>query len=65
MPHLQFVYEYSQRLTSDTFCGANDTVTDVEEVPRLGEAGGIEVDSPPSYGMMSRMDLLAQIARSC
>ena len=26
------------------------TVIVVEEVPKSGEAGGIEVDSPPSYG---------------
>ena len=41
------------------------TVAVVEEASSLGETGGIEVDSPPSYGMMCRMALLAQIARSC
>src|SRR5210317_1488650 len=29
------------------------------------EAGGIEVDTPPSYGMMCRMALLAQTACYC
>ncbi len=31
------------------------TVTVVEEASRIGEAGGIEVDSQPSYGMVCRL----------
>ena len=39
------------------------TVAVVEEVVLLGDSGGIEVDSPPSYGMVCRLVLMGK--RAC
>ncbi len=36
------------------------TVAVVEEASWIGETGGIEVDSPPSYGMVCRKALIVQ-----
>ena len=41
------------------------TVAVVEEAFWRVEAEGIEVDSPPSYGMVCRLVLLGKTARYC
>ena len=41
------------------------TVAVVEEVVLLGESGDIEVDSPPSYGMVCRLVLIGERACYC
>ncbi len=41
------------------------TVAVVEEASWIGETGGIEVDSPPSYGMVCRKALVDPTACCC
>src|SRR6056300_588369 len=45
--------------------GGRGAVAVVEEASCLGETGGVEVDSPPSYGMVCRKAPIVQTACCC
>src|SRR5210317_1494602 len=63
--NLRLAHIWRRRLTCLLAMDRRGTVAVVEEVPRLAKAGGIEVDSPPSYGMVCRMALMVQTACCC
>src|SRR5210317_2261040 len=65
LPDLRLAYICRRRLTCLLAMDRRGTVAVVEEVPRRGKAGGIEVDSPPSYGMVCRKALIGERACYC
>src|SRR5210317_2079303 len=65
MPLLRLAYICRRRMMRTLAMNGLGTVAVVEEVDLGGESGGIEVDSPPPYGMVCRKAMVAQIACSC
>src|SRR5210317_2021284 len=65
MPLLRLAYICRRRMMRTLAMDGLGTVAVVEEVDLWGESGGIELDSPPPYGMVCRKAMVAQIACSC
>src|SRR6056300_1623257 len=63
--NLRLAHLRRRRLTCLLAMDRRGTVTEVEEVHSGGETGGIEVDSPPPYGMVCKKALMDQIACYC
>src|SRR6056300_945318 len=62
---LRLAHIWRRRMTRTLAMDGLGTVAVVEEVPGGGEAGGIEVESPPSHGMVCRKALIGQTACYC
>src|SRR6056300_1269026 len=63
--NLRLAHICRRRLTCLLAMDRRGTVTVVEEVPLGGGAGGIEADSPPSYGMVCGKAPMDQTACCC
>src|SRR6056300_1613774 len=63
--NLRLAYICRRRLTCLLAMDRRGTVTEVEEVHSGRDSGGIEVDSPPSYGMVRRKAPIVQTACCC
>src|SRR5210317_923103 len=63
--NLRLAYVCRRRLQRLLAMDRRGTVAVVEKVPRGGKAGGWEVDSPPSYGMVCSLVLIGERACYC
>src|SRR6056300_107283 len=63
--NLRLAYICRRRLTCLLAMDRRGTVAVVEEASAQGKTGGIEVDYPPSYGMVCRKAPIVQTACCC
>src|SRR6056300_334351 len=63
--NLRLAHMCRRRLTCLLAMDRRGTVTEVEEVHSGRDSGGIEVDSPPSYGMVCGKAPIVQTACCC